>query len=439
MGKITITIDNSYSRIEGLTTEQHRSLKKLLSYTDNPEAAYFGRGFVRTKTLLDKKGNFPSGLFWKVDTWCNSTGTRAEWVDKRIYPIPKGKIFKFKIPINPYEWQKTAVDAAMTSTPMGGGIVAPTGTGKSLVIALLTHRLQAKTLVVVPTLEIKKQLKASLIEYFGENDNIVVENIDSGALETLTDFDCLIIDECHHVAAKTYQKLNKKAWNKIHYRFFLTATWGRNKTNENLLFEGIAGEVIYKLTYKEAVKKGYIVPIEAYYIDLPKQETDAYTWAQVYKELVTSNNHRNEAISDLLLNLNTAGISTLCLVKEIKHGNNIQEKCLMGFVNGQDESTRALIQQFNNNVSKVLIATTGIMGEGVDSKPCEYVIIAGLGKAKSAFMQQIGRAVRTYPGKESAKIILFRDRSHKFCLRHFNEQCKILKEEYGVIPTKLEI
>jgi superfamily II DNA or RNA helicase len=126
-------------------------------------------------------------------------------------------------------------------------------------------------------------------------------------------------------------------------------------------------------------------------------------------------------------------------VKEVKHGYAIQEIFNAPFANGQDDITRAYIGAFNKGEVKGLIGTTGILGEGVDTKPCEYVIIAGLGKAKSAFMQQIGRAVRTYPGKESAKIILFRDASHRFTLRHYRAQAKILKEEYGVTPIKLEL
>lgn len=354
-------------------------------------------------------------------------------------PVPKHEMFKFIKNIQPYKWQTDARDAAEANAYGRGGIVAPTGTGKSLVIALIASRLNVRTLVVVPTVEIREQLRKALNEYFGPNKNIVVENIDSAALRSPSDFDCLIVDECHHVAAKTYQKLNKKFWNGIYYRFFLTATFFRNNSNEQLLFEGIAGEVIYKLSYKKAVKEGYIVPVEAYYIELPKQETEAFTYAEVYKQLVTDNKIRNDIIANLLKSLKDNKTSTLCLVREINHGNTISETSGVPFTNGQDEASRDNIRQFNNGGLVAVIGTTGILSEGVDTKPCEYVVLAGLGKAKSSFMQQIGRAVRTYPGKESAKIIIFKDSSHNFTLRHFKEQKKILLEEYGVVPVRLDI
>jgi superfamily II DNA or RNA helicase len=125
-------------------------------------------------------------------------------------------------------------------------------------------------------------------------------------------------------------------------------------------------------------------------------------------------------------------------VKEVKHGEILSNLCSLPFVHGSSDD-RSVIAEFNNQHCKTLIGTTGVLGEGVDTKPCEYVVIAGLGKAKSHFMQQIGRSVRKFDGKESAKVILIKDRSHRFCSRHFAIQCRILKNEYDVIPVKLEV
>lgn len=436
---MTIEVNNSYSKIKGYTPDQFRQLRKLLSYTTDANAAYHSGGFVRTKYLLDKHGIFPTGLLNKVLNFCLVRLLLVPKInDNRSQPKPLKTPFTFNPgSLIPTEAQLKALEHALLRDR--GGIVMPTGTGKSLVIALIVARLNVRTLIVVPTLEIKRQLAQNIRVWFGITSNIRVENIDSPALKLLDDFDCLIIDEAHHVAAKTYQQLNKTVWNNIYYRFFLTATFFRNQTNEQLLFEGIAGEEIYRLSYKESIKKGYIVPIEAYYIDLPKQAVDAYTWREVYSQLVVNNERRNEIIGRLMRSLEAGGYSTLCLVKEIAHGSHLIDLCSAPFANGQDDLYRDIILLFNNNQIKTVIGTTGIMGEGIDTKPCEYVIIAGLGKAKSAFMQQVGRAVRRYPGKESAKIILFRDSSHKFTLRHYNAQAKILKEEYGITPIKLDL
>lgn len=426
---ITIEVGNSYSQIKGLSATQHKALAAALSYIVGDHFSTYGPS---KRSLLSRKGEFPTGLLPRIIEAIKSESVFYD--DKRKQPplSPSVPALDFQRPPL-YKSQKEAYHAAMK---YGKGIISmPTGTGKSRVIELLAQGLGVKTLVIVPSLEIKKQLQ----EQLKGHKNVTIENIDSKRLQRLQGYDCLIIDEAHHVAAKTYQKLNKTAWKDIYYRFFLTATPFRNKKDEMLLFEAIAGPVIYQLSYKMAIREKYIVPVEAYYYQLPKVQTDAYTWAQVYSELVVNNKVRNETICITLLRLNKAGVSTLCLVKEVKHGQILSEMSGLPFVSGQDEDSRDYIRQFNLGQIKTLIATTGVMGEGVDSKPCEYVIIAGLGKAKSQFMQQIGRSVRTYPGKESAKVILFKDMSHRFLSRHYRAQCVILKEEYGIEPLKVDL
>ncbi len=431
---VKVIINNSYSRIVGLTPEQQKELRNKLSYASGSFFSHYG---ARRVSLLGAKGDFPTGLLSLVGEFLWDLNVPIEDTDNRIPPKTKLDI---KIDLGttvPYEAQKTAVARAVQN--QRGIIAMPTGSGKSLVIALIASRLGVKTLVVVPSLEIKKQLLEAFKSIFGHHGWLTVENIDSTTLKTAKGYDCLIIDEAHHSAAKTYRKLNKTVWNGIYHRFFLTATPYRNDPEEELLFKSIAGDIIYQLTYKEAISKGYIVPVEAYYIEIPKVKTEAFTYAEVYSELVVRNEDRNKIIATLMQQLKTNNIATLTLVREIAHGIELSRLTGVDFVNGQDDDSREYIRHFNSGGIKAIIGTTGVLGEGVDTKPCEYVIIAGLGKAKSQFMQQVGRAVRKYAGKESAKVIIFSDKSHKFTKRHFKEQCKILLDEFGVKPIKLNI
>lgn len=427
---IEIIVDNSYSQVVGLKTEQFRKLKTLLSYQINPEAAFYSGGWVKTKSLLDKQGYFPTGLLNKVRA---NVGIH-NLSDKRVMPkVPATIKYLIDAP-EPRNSQENAILA--TSLNIRGGVVMPTGSGKSRVIASIAAK-NHKTLVVVPNVSIRDQL-AEVLRGWGLT-NVTVLNIDSPKLNKLTEFDCLIIDECHHVAAATYQKLNKTAWKGIYYRYFLSATYHRNQSNEQILFEGIAGDVIYELSYQDAVKEKSIVPIEGYYLEVPKQKCEGKTWAQVYSQLVVHNEPRNEIISVLALRLLKLGKSTLILIKEIKHGEIISEMTGIPFCNGQDKDSRAHLEDFNSGAIRGLIATTGIAGEGTDTKPCEYLILAGLGKAKSAFKQQCGRTVRTYPSKDSGKVIIFRDLSHRWTKAHFIAEARILEQDYEVSPLKIEI
>lgn len=424
---IKIDIGNSYSKITGLTPFQEKQLREALSYVVGGKSAYYSGFGVKRRSLLTKKNEFPTGLLYRV----YDVVTPDMVNDTRKKPVCLKK-HSFQYEVIPYGAQFEALHRALEASR--GIISMPTGTGKGLVIKMLLNAFNVKFLVIVPSLELKKQLSETLKDM----PYVTVENIDSKRLSKLIDFDGLIIDEGHHVAAKTYQKLNKTVWSNIYHRFFLTATPFRNDEEETLLFEAIAGRVIYKLSYKDAVKNKYIVPVEAYYLEVAKQSTNAHSWSEVYSQLVVNNEARNDQITLLLLKLQASQSPTLCLVKEVRHGQILSDMTGLPFVSGADDASRDYIRQFNTGEIKGLIGTDGILSEGVDTKPCEFVVIAGLGKAKSQFMQKVGRAVRTYPGKESAKIILFRDVSHKFTLRHYKEQAKILISEYGVKPIKLE-
>jgi superfamily II DNA or RNA helicase len=288
----------------------------------------------------------------------------------------------------------------------------------------------------VPNTTLKRQLTDSFLQYFGSLNNITIENIDSPKLKNAKDYDCLIIDECHHSAAKTYRSLNKHSWNKIYYRFAFTATPFRSREEEQLLYESVAGQVIYQVSYHTAVKQGYICPVEAYYYEIPKTKIQSNSWPQVYSTLVVNNSVRNRIISELLSSLNHNKVSTLCLVKEIKHGETLSEYCKLQFANGINEDSKDIIHFFNQGK---LTATNGVVGEGVDTKPAEFIVIAGLGKSKNQFLQQVGRGLRKYPGKESCKVIIFYDPSHKWTKEHYKAQCKYLLDEYNIIPVKLDL
>lgn len=433
-----LSINNSNCNIQGLSVEQFAELREILSYKIDAQTSFFSGSFRSNKRyLLNKRCDFPSGLLYLVEDWLKKHRLNHIRKDLRKRPEAILGLHNLKLTLTPYADQLEAVKQALRTNR--SIIQMPTGAGKSITAALLIASLNVRTLIVVPNLELKRQLQESFLNYFGTLDNITVENIDSPVLPELTGYDCLIIDEAHHAAAKTYRKLNSKAWAGIYYRYCFTATPYRNREQEQLLMESVTGKVAYSLQYSQAVERGYIVPIEAYYIEVPRSATDAHTWAQVYSKLVTVNHKRNELIGRLLTGLHASGVSTLCLVKEIAHGNKLAALTGGGFANGQGDDKELLISAFNSGKIRTLIGTNGVLGEGVDTKPAEYVIIAGLGKSRPAFMQQVGRGLRRYEGKESAKIILLYDKSHKWTKAHYKTQLKILLDEYGVIPLELKV
>lgn len=435
---IKTTVGNSMSRVQGLSKEQFRALREVLSYRVDAQGSHFSGYWKNPKRhLLSARGDFPSGLIPLVLE--NIKKLPHEIIDLRVKPRTNPGAFVLSPSVAPRSYQRRAVATLVLSERGGAEMV--TGSGKSMTMALLMESLQLKTLVVVPNLELKRQLTQVFQEVFLDPSNVVVENIDSPRLKTYKDFDVLIIDECHHAAARTYRRLNTTAWKGVYHRYFFSGTFFRGKTEEQMLLNSIVGECTYKFGYREAVAAGAIVPVEAYYVELPKQEIQGSptSWPSVYSELVTNNKARNDLIQRLILNLHLMGKSALCLVKEIKHGEQLSSKGAFLFANGQDGGSSAVIKKFLNSSVNCIVGTVGVLGEGVDTKPCEYIIIAGLGKSKPAFMQQVGRGVRRYGNKASCKVIIFRDPSHRWTREHFRAQVRYLRDEYGIVPIKLSL
>lgn len=441
---INILIDNSTSSVTGLSVDQTKDLKNILCYYEDPQAMYFSGNHRSPKRyLLDKKGNFPTGLLYLVEEYVAKNKIDAIVIDKRVVPKRPLKLLDISLDHRPYDEQYEAAVSCIVETR--GIVCAPTGVGKSIIIALIIKGLSLPTLVVVPTLALKQQLTDMLQKAFkkvtvgGLGSFIAVENVDAIDLyEPLTNYNCVIIDEFHHSGAATYRRLNKHAWSTVYYKFGLTATPYRTQDNERLLLESVLSKVVYNITHKECVEKGYIVPIASYYVQLPKKEVTGYTWAQVYSELVVNNKERNELIAMILKRMFKEGIPTLCLVKEIKHGQILSDLTGIPFANGEEGNAKELIAKFNSKALSCLIGTSGVLGEGVDTRPAELIVIAGLGKAKGQFMQNCGRGFRKFEGKEACQVILFKDDSHKFTSKHFKEQVKHLRQEYGVTPVRLD-
>lgn len=81
---ITLTIDNSYSKITGLDVKQHKSLSKLMSY--NKPYNFFHPTHRRQVSLLGKRGDFPTGLMYIVADWSVTTKTFINIIENRVKP-----------------------------------------------------------------------------------------------------------------------------------------------------------------------------------------------------------------------------------------------------------------------------------------------------------------------------------------------------------------
>lgn len=185
-------------------------------------------------------------------------------------PVQMGQTIELR------DYQQEAIDNLKRMREDGKTIALlyhATGVGKTITAATDAKAVGGRTLFLVNALKLASQAKdtfakvwpeATLGEYTGSQKDVsqtvifaTVQSI-SKDLEKFspTDFDYLIVDECHHAAANTYQKI----FTYFHPKFILglTATPERSDGEDMLeLFQNVA----HKMDLKTAVERDVLVPI----------------------------------------------------------------------------------------------------------------------------------------------------------------------------------
>ena len=124
--------------------------------------------------------------------------------------------FPLKKKITPRSFQQEAADTWMTE--QRGVVALPTGAGKTILAVMLIAKTGRPTLIHVPTIDLMRQWKEVLSEYFdspigllggGINDiqPITVATYDSALIHVIhkgNQFGLLVFDECHHLPGEQY-------------------------------------------------------------------------------------------------------------------------------------------------------------------------------------------------------------------------------------------
>lgn len=310
-----------------------------------------------------------------------------------------------------------------------------TGVGKTITAATDAKAVGGRTLFLVNTLKLASQAKetfakvwpeATLGEYTGSQKDMTqtvifatVQSI-SKDLEKFspTDFDCLIVDECHHAAANTYQKI----FTYFHPKFILglTATPERSDGEDMLeLFQNVA----HKMDLKTAVERGVLVPIRCVRVKTNIDLTDVringikYNSQNLESKLFIP--ERNQLIVDTYLKY-VNGKKTVIFCASVDHAAEIA-KLLRDSgvkaeaVSGRDrvEVREKILKDYETGSTNVLCACD-LLNEGWDSPHTTVLFMARPTMSKTIYLQQLGRGTRRCPGKEDLLVIDFVDNANMF-------------------------
>lgn len=222
-----------------------------------------------------------------------------------------------------------------------------TGVGKTITAATDAKAVGGRILFLVNALKLASQAKetfakawpeATLGEYTGSQKDMTqtvifatVQSI-SKDLEKFspTDFDYLIVDECHHAAANTYQKI----FTYFHPKFILglTATPERSDGEDMMeLFQNVA----HKMDLKTAVERGVLVPIRCVRVKTNIDLTDVringikYNSQDLESKLFIP--ERNQLIVDTYLKY-VNGKKTVIFCASVDHAAEIAKYQPMAYV-----------------------------------------------------------------------------------------------------------
>ncbi len=235
-----------------------------------------------------------------------------------------------------------------------------------------------------------------------------------GVSEFVKDYGMVIVDECHHVAAFSYEKILKYASAK--YVYGLTATPARQDGHHPIIFMQ-CGPVRYIVDAKaQAVKRSfshYVVPrFTCFKKPMSYNEKD-WSITQIYADLADNEMRNRRIVDDAAKNLE-AGRSPIILTGRASHvaalSDMLKHHCpnviaLVGSASQKEKrETMKRLDEIAKNESMIIVATGKYVGEGFDCPRLDTLLLAMPVAWKGTIAQYAGRLNRQYEGKKEVVI-----------------------------------
>jgi len=177
-----------------------------------------------------------------------------------------------------------------------GTIIAPTGTGKTIIAGYAIKTLGEPTLVVCPTERILKMWRERLREKFGLTatayyggekrlGRITISIYNTIAIhhpEIVDRFKFIVLDEVHHVASEVFQRVLRliKPEHKV---MALTATLRREDERHNQIKAVIP--VVYCLDLAEAMRRRLVAPVKVIPIPVSMNRDELREYSEIERRI----------------------------------------------------------------------------------------------------------------------------------------------------------
>ena len=317
-----------------------------------------------------------------------------------------------------------------------GVLCAPTAFGKTVTAAAMIARRGVNTLVLVHRTELLAQWQERLQAFLVADKNTIgrigggkvkpTGKVDVAVMQSLAkneelsglldSYGQVIVDECHHVGAVSFDLLMRRA--KAKYVLGLTATPVRRDGQHPIIFMQ-CGPTRYTAQRPENAPR----LLEVHPIHLLGQVAvrDEAGIQEVFTSLA-NDARRTQSIVDAVLDCYAQGRKILILTERTDHltaiADALQPKVPGVFIlhgrmsRKQRLATTTELDQLPPDAARILLASGKLVGEGFDHPALDTLALAMPVSWKGTLQQYAGRLHREHSDKTDVRILDFIDTGH---------------------------
>lgn len=340
--------------------------------------------------------------------------------------------------------QEVAVSAMLQSDT--GVLCAPTAFGKTVTAAAIIERRGVNTLILVHRTELLKQWQERLHAFLAVENGMVgtigggkskpTGKIDIAVMQSLSRqgqindlverYGQIIVDECHHLSAFSFEAILKRA--KAKYVLGLTATPIRRDGQQPIIFMQCG-----PIRHTAAKPEGAPRQLEVVPQFLPARiELSVDAGIQDVFRHLSEDDSRTELIVTNIVQAYREGRKLLVLTERTGHLDAIKDKlgdtvqALFVLHGRMSKKNRGeLINTLNalpEDAPRVLLATGRLVGEGFDHPPLDTLVLTMPVSWKGTLQQYAGRLHREHAAKTDVRIYDFIDTGHPALLRMWDKR-----------------
>ena len=374
----------------------------------------------------EKYLKLPRGTYDYLESLCNVNNIEIISKDERFV----GNKIEVKFNGSLREEQQIAIDHMLKYD--NGILCAPTGFGKTVIGCKLIAERKVNTLILVNKIQLLNQWKDRIKEFLdvkevGEIsskkknitnviDVVSVKSLwnNGNVLDIAKNYGMIIIDECHHTAAYTFEQAINTGNAK--YVYGISATPERENGHTPII-KMQCGDIRYKvdsLTFNKKLNIPMKVIAKKSRLNFTNQNIDNYELNEI-NDLIAKDIIRSENIIKDIKKEYDNGKNILVLTERLELMNYIYDKLskytnnIFKYYGGIGKKVLKSYMELNNQINenednKIIVATGSYIGEGFDDSKLDVLFLTMPISGQTRVTQYAGRLHRQDSNKKEILI-----------------------------------